>query len=108
MGPHRETPPCASPSSPRCPANRHPTPWDSADFVDWSWQCLRPWKHTIYLSRHGESEYNVLKLIGGDSPLSPRGKEYALSLGEFVHRHYPPGVRQMQVWTSTLRRTRAW
>jgi len=30
---------------------------------------------TIYLCRHGESEYNLLGKIGGDSGLSPRGKQ---------------------------------
>lgn len=30
---------------------------------------------TIYLCRHGESEYNLVGKIGGDSGLSPRGKQ---------------------------------
>ena len=33
--------------------------------------------HTIWLSRHGQSEYNVLGKIGGNPPLSEAGSEYA-------------------------------
>eukprot|EP00928_Gymnodinium_smaydae_P004386 TRINITY_DN1149_c0_g3_i1.p1 TRINITY_DN1149_c0_g3~~TRINITY_DN1149_c0_g3_i1.p1 ORF type:complete len:704 (-),score=164.67 TRINITY_DN1149_c0_g3_i1:44-2050(-) len=44
---------------------------------------LHPYKHTIYLSRHGESEFNRQKRIGGDSGLSARGVEYARRLAEF-------------------------
>ena len=32
-------------------------------------------KRNIYICRHGESECNMLGQIGGDSDLSPRGKE---------------------------------
>ena len=35
----------------------------------------------IYLSRHGESVYNKLGKIGGDSGLSELGEEYAVKLG---------------------------
>ena len=34
----------------------------------------------IYLSRHGESEYNVEDRIGGNSELSSKGKEYIPNL----------------------------
>lgn len=37
----------------------------------------------MYFSRHGESEFNVVDRIGGDSSLSPRGRQYARSLGRF-------------------------
>lgn len=37
-------------------------------------------KRTFYFSRHGESIFNVVGRIGGDSDLSPRGKIYAESL----------------------------
>ena len=40
---------------------------------------------TLYLTRHGESEYNVAGKIGGDSPLAPRGKEYADVLGNYFN-----------------------
>jgi hypothetical protein len=42
---------------------------------------------TFYLTRHGQSEYNVLGKIGGDSGLSPAGVEYAKRLAEFARKH---------------------
>jgi broad specificity phosphatase PhoE/predicted kinase len=59
---------------------------------------------SIWLTRHGESEYNVLGRIGGDAPLSGEGVRYAVTLREFLRQTIgfsPPPV----VWTSTLRRT---
>jgi len=56
----------------------------------------------IYLTRHGESEYNVLGRIGGDSRLSPRGCEYAEKLAEYLNEQQIPDIR---VWTSWLERT---
>ena len=38
--------------------------------------------HTIWLSRHGQSEYNEMGKIGGDSGLTAHGEEYARALGE--------------------------
>lgn len=32
-------------------------------------------KRNVYLCRHGESEFNVQRRIGGDSELSDRGKK---------------------------------
>ncbi|ETN37696.1 uncharacterized protein HMPREF1541_07319 [Cyphellophora europaea CBS 101466] len=60
---------------------------------------------SIWLSRHGESEYNVLKLIGGDSNLSPRGEEYAKILPELLIKSGIPKDQKVVVWTSTLLRT---
>ena len=37
---------------------------------------VHPYGHTIFLSRHGESQYNALKKTGGDSGLSPMGCRY--------------------------------
>eukprot|EP00930_Biecheleria_cincta_P056482 TRINITY_DN42597_c0_g1_i1.p1 TRINITY_DN42597_c0_g1~~TRINITY_DN42597_c0_g1_i1.p1 ORF type:complete len:631 (+),score=78.91 TRINITY_DN42597_c0_g1_i1:65-1894(+) len=45
---------------------------------------MHPYKQTIFVSRHGESEYNRQKRIGGDSSLTRRGKEFARRLGEFT------------------------
>eukprot|EP00521_Asterionellopsis_glacialis_P010630 CAMPEP_0195296590 /NCGR_PEP_ID=MMETSP0707-20130614/19776_1 /TAXON_ID=33640 /ORGANISM="Asterionellopsis glacialis, Strain CCMP134" /LENGTH=608 /DNA_ID=CAMNT_0040358147 /DNA_START=85 /DNA_END=1911 /DNA_ORIENTATION=+ len=39
---------------------------------------------TFYLTRHGQSEYNLLGKIGGDSGLTPSGIEYAKRLAEFA------------------------
>ena len=71
----------------------------------------------IWLSRHGESEFNVQGRIGGDSMLSPRGYAYALKLGAFMRAQYPESdaggagstsgeeSAPLVVWTSLLRRT---
>lgn len=62
---------------------------------------VRPTHRPIWLTRHGESEFNLLGRIGGDPPLTPRGAAYARSLGDFVRSRTPEPV----VWTSTLVRT---
>jgi broad specificity phosphatase PhoE/predicted kinase len=58
----------------------------------------------IWLTRHGESAFNVLGIIGGDAELSPAGEEYARHLAGFVGDRVPEG-QPLTVWTSTLRRT---
>ncbi|KAJ0124735.1 hypothetical protein J7T55_006076 [Diaporthe amygdali] len=57
---------------------------------------IRP--RSVWLSRHGESEYNLDGRIGGDALLSPRGEQYARKLPDLDDR-------PLTVWTSTLRRT---
>ncbi|AMD22479.1 HHL291Cp [Eremothecium sinecaudum] len=57
----------------------------------------------IWLSRHGESIYNVEKKIGGDSHLSPRGLQYARKLPEIVKQS--AGDANLTTWISTLVRT---
>ena len=42
---------------------------------------------TFYFTRHGQSEYNVLGKIGGDSGLSQAGKRYAQRLAQFAKEH---------------------
>ncbi|TMW64547.1 hypothetical protein Poli38472_011427 [Pythium oligandrum] len=59
----------------------------------------------IWLSRHGESMYNTQKRIGGDSPLSPLGVQYAMQLDRFVDAYYPAPDTELAVWTSTMLRT---
>ncbi|EGO25917.1 hypothetical protein SERLADRAFT_466744 [Serpula lacrymans var. lacrymans S7.9] len=58
---------------------------------------------SIFVSRHGESQYNVDGKIGGDSSLSPRGLEYAKALPGLVRDNI--GTAPLTVWTSTLQRT---
>lgn len=58
---------------------------------------------SIYLSRHGESQFNVLGNIGGDSDLSPRGRLFASKLPSLLKT--TAGDTQLTVWTSTLKRT---
>ncbi|XP_078276391.1 6-phosphofructo-2-kinase/fructose-2,6-bisphosphatase 2-like isoform X3 [Rhinoraja longicauda] len=57
---------------------------------------------TIYLSRHGESDYNSCGKLGGDPGLSPRGKQYGEALRRFVDEQKIPDLK---VWTSQLKRT---
>ncbi|KAM8868688.1 6-phosphofructo-2-kinase/fructose-2,6-bisphosphatase 4-like isoform 2-T2 [Synchiropus picturatus] len=56
----------------------------------------------IYLCRHGESELNVKGCIGGDSGLTPRGKEFAKKLSQFIQQQ---GISDLKVWTSQMKRT---
>ncbi|XP_017471942.1 PREDICTED: 6-phosphofructo-2-kinase/fructose-2,6-bisphosphatase [Rhagoletis zephyria] len=56
---------------------------------------------TIYLTRHGESEHNLKGLIGGDSNLSERGRQYAKALNAFIEQQHIDGLR---VWTSWMKR----
>jgi 6-phosphofructo-2-kinase/fructose-2,6-biphosphatase 2 len=63
---------------------------------------------TIYLSRHGESMYNLEGKIGGDADLSPRGFEYAKKLPSLVRQALCEDGQEdinLTVWTSTLKRT---
>ncbi len=57
---------------------------------------------SIYLTRHGESVYNLLGRIGGDAELSERGWEYSKALAKYISEQNIPRLR---VWTSQLRRT---
>ena len=71
---------------------------------------LRTTTHPFYLSRHGQSEYNAVGRIGGDSSLSQHGLEYAKKLAEFVDEEMVKDEHGSDVpcrlWTSTLRRTK--
>ena len=53
----------------------------------------------IYLSRHGESEYNVKQLIGGDSKLTNNGLKYSKKIYQYFKN------KNVHVWTSKLKRT---
>ncbi|KAL6852889.1 Fructose-2,6-bisphosphatase [Amphichorda felina] len=63
---------------------------------------IRP--RSIWLSRHGESQYNLDGRIGGDALLSARGEAYARKLPELVRKSVGDD-RPLTVWTSTLKRT---
>ncbi|EDO42538.1 predicted protein [Nematostella vectensis] len=56
----------------------------------------------IYLTRHGESEYNLKGRIGGDSDLSHRGRLYGEKLAEFMAEQK---LQDFRVWTSEFKRT---
>ncbi|BDA46799.1 6-phosphofructo-2-kinase/fructose-2,6-bisphosphatase 4 [Coccomyxa sp. Obi] len=63
----------------------------------------------IWLTRHGESEYNERALLGGDSNISPAGQIYARLLPDVIVDRIPltleGATMPVSVWTSTLRRT---
>jgi 6-phosphofructo-2-kinase/fructose-2,6-biphosphatase 2 len=58
---------------------------------------------SIWLSRHGESEFNVSGKIGGDANLSERGRAYSRALPGLVAKSI--GNTQVTLWTSTMKRT---
>lgn len=61
---------------------------------------------TVYICRHGESQFNVKGLIGGDSDLSERGCLFAKSLPRVIQENLSREEREnLVVWTSTLKRT---
>jgi broad specificity phosphatase PhoE/predicted kinase len=66
---------------------------------------LQVTRRPIWLTRHGQSEWNVLGKIGGDAPLSPLGRAYAENLAAHVHGHFG-GSDDLDVFTSTERRAR--
>ena len=62
----------------------------------------------IWLTRHGQSQYNVQGKVGGNSNLSTRGAAYTHILPEVLASRVPSvgGKRvPVAVWTSTLNRT---
>lgn len=77
---------------------------------------LRTTSHAFYLTRHGQSEYNAVGRIGGDSGLSNHGLNYARKLADFVEENIkkkPAGEGSdsseevpARLWTSTMRRTK--
>ena len=51
---------------------------------------------TIFITRHGQSEDNILGRIGGDAPLSQKGKKYATALARFVEKRLSEFAERMQ------------
>jgi broad specificity phosphatase PhoE/adenylylsulfate kinase-like enzyme len=64
---------------------------------------LRTKRKALWLTRHGESLFNLEDRVGGDSDLSPRGEAFARSLAAFMQTRR--GDEPLSVWTSELRRT---
>ncbi|KAH9274206.1 hypothetical protein BSLG_002125 [Batrachochytrium salamandrivorans] len=52
-------------------------------------------QRTIWLTRHGESEYNISERIGGDPALTLLGKRYSCALAKFMKRSCPPKPRDI-------------
>src|SRR5690606_35278942 len=55
-----------------------------------------------WLTRHGESEDNIMGKLGGDSALSLKGQCYANVLADFVKSK---NAKKLVLWTSSLQRT---
>lgn len=63
----------------------------------------------IWLTRHGESQFNTIGRIGGDSGLSDLGQVYARRMADLLLDRIPLNLENkalpVSVWTSTLKRT---
>jgi broad specificity phosphatase PhoE len=73
----------------------------------------------IYLTRHGESQFNVEGRVGGDPPLTAAGRKYAAAMARYFAANHPPrpdipafdelpgdeGAHVIHIWTSRLKRT---
>ena len=55
----------------------------------------------IFVTRHGESMYNLEKRLGGNPTLSPNGFQYASILCDYFNSNFD----RLTVWTSCLQRT---
>jgi broad specificity phosphatase PhoE len=58
----------------------------------------------IYLTRHGQSLFNLEQRIGGDPELTPAGELYAHRLSQWVTKNVGLDTG-LTVWTSTLQRS---
>jgi len=69
---------------------------------------LKPSPRPIFISRHGESVFNVRGLIGGDSSLSTRGVKFSRALAEYTAAGglETLDLDEIAVWTSTMRRAK--
>lgn len=61
--------------------------------------------HRIFLTRHGQSEFNESGRIGGDSPLTNLGDDYAHILAEWALKNLPIDTGKVTIFTSTMKRT---
>lgn len=65
---------------------------------------LKAYARPIYFSRHGESIFNTMELIGGDSLLSENGLKYGAWLRNFF-LNQGENLDEMKKYCSTLKRT---
>lgn len=56
----------------------------------------------IYLSRHGQSEYNVQDKLGGNSDITDSGVVYSKNLFDYIENE---NLNKLKVYTSCLNRT---
>uniref|UniRef100_A0A7S2SNR4 6-phosphofructo-2-kinase domain-containing protein n=1 Tax=Rhizochromulina marina TaxID=1034831 RepID=A0A7S2SNR4_9STRA len=82
-----------------------------AQFITNCCHCHWTTKKKLFLTRHGQSEYNAMGRIGGDPDLTEMGERYALALKDFAEsaicRDLETGKElPARLWTSSLKRTR--
>lgn len=65
---------------------------------------LRNSPKVIYFVRHGESEFNARGLIGGDSSLTEKGRNFASKLSVWVEENIPNAFESLCIWCSTMKR----
>jgi broad specificity phosphatase PhoE/predicted kinase len=63
---------------------------------------IHPARRRIWLTRHGQTPFNLEGRIGGDPDLAERGLVYAGELAAFFARQ--PDREHLVIWTSTLKR----
>ena len=59
---------------------------------------------TIYISRHGQSLFNLENRIGGDPDITEEGYKYAKKLYNYISLNYKPD--EIVIFTSNLKRTK--
>lgn len=59
----------------------------------------------IFLTRHGQSEFNAAGRIGGDGELTDAGDDYAHAFAEWSLKNIPIESGKVTIFTSTLKRT---
>ena len=58
----------------------------------------------IFISRHGQSLFNLENRIGGDPDITKEGYNYAKNLYNYISHHYKPN--DIIIFTSNLKRTK--
>mmetsp|Transcript_16192 Transcript_16192/g.20986 ORF Transcript_16192/g.20986 Transcript_16192/m.20986 type:complete len:577 (-) Transcript_16192:277-2007(-) len=64
----------------------------------------------LYLCRHGQSDYNAMKRIGGDGGLTQHGEAFAYSLADYCENELcfnkeTGDMVPVRLWTSSLKRS---
>ena len=65
---------------------------------------FRVYQKKIFITRHGQSLYNLEERIGGDPELSIEGQKYALKLFNYISLYYKKD--DIIIFTSNLKRTK--
>jgi 6-phosphofructo-2-kinase/fructose-2,6-biphosphatase 2 len=60
----------------------------------------------VYLTRHGESEFNAAQRVGGDPALSPNGIKYSNQLRKFFLIEQRENEMKQVILSSTLQRAK--